>query len=272
VKDDVKAEQDLIDKMDNRKDCHKAGDEVIAKAEDDLKNAKKARDDAKQAEEDAESKKINLGKFTFATLEDIVDAGSCDNKVIKASEYSDHTPAVSAAREDHQLKVGEVGEAEKALEQAKEEAARMVKSCNCKVVQEHGAALEAANSKMAEANKKAWTQAAHIRCVVAGTKLDACGVGDVPVVKAAQLAEGVTCENVSNCPAGYFEDAGNQKGGATFQGAKSLENCAASCTDQEECVGFESKLSTNWDCYTFNTKHLEGTQVSGWRTCLKQHY
>merc|ERR1719305_1355915 len=79
----------------------------------------------------------------------------------------------------------------KQIEEAKKEAATLANTCMCNLIKEHDAAVKATNKKNQDANKKAWTQAAHIRCVVDSVPMAKCKVGKPPVVVPAKLAAGV---------------------------------------------------------------------------------
>merc|ERR1712072_535848 len=195
VKDAVKAQQDIIDAMDNGGSCHTAGDNIVNDAQNTLDQAKHAEQTAKNAKEAAESQMIDLGSFSFKQLESIVSSNTCNNDIIMASSYTGAVAGVQASRNAHESAKDDVTSAETALENAKEEGAKLVNQCMCHVIQEHDAAVGSANDAMEEANLKAWTQAAHIRCVVAGTALPNCQVGNPPVVVPAQLADGVACNN-----------------------------------------------------------------------------
>jgi len=128
-------------------------------------------------------------------LASILSKGKCNKDIIMGSDYAGAVATVKAKRNAHTSAKGAITTAKGAVKDAKKEAATLANTCMCNLIKEHDAAVKAANKKNQDANKKAWTQAAHIRCVVAGTALPNCQVGNPPVVVPAQLADGVTCNN-----------------------------------------------------------------------------
>merc|ERR1711981_672284 len=161
VKSNVDAEQKIINAMDNGSDCHKSGDHLITAAENKLKQAKTDEQKAKVAKENAEGQKISLGSLSFKQLESIHSNGKCNKDIIMGSDYKGAVATVKAKRNAHTSAKG---------------------------------AITAANKKNQDANKKAWTQAAHIRCVVDSVQIAKCKVGKPPVVVPAKLAAGVKCQ------------------------------------------------------------------------------
>jgi len=66
-----------------------------------------------------------------------------------------------------------------------------VKTCQCDTYKNHQKALADANAKVKAANTKAWTEAAHFKCVLAGKSTNSCTVPPLPQVKATSVATGV---------------------------------------------------------------------------------
>merc|ERR1712072_34680 len=194
VKSNVDAEQKIINAMDNGGDCHKSGDHLITAAENKLKQAKTDEQKAKVAKENAEGQKISLGSLSFKQLESIHSNGKCNKDIIMGSDHKGAVATVKAKRNAHTSAKGAITAAKGDVEDAKKEAKKLVNKCMCKVIKEHDAAVKAANKKNQDANKKAWTQAAHIRCVVDSVQIAKCKVGKPPVVVPAKLAAGVKCQ------------------------------------------------------------------------------
>merc|ERR1711934_801318 len=194
VRDAVEAEQKLINAMDNGGDCHTTGDSLVTAAENKLKQAQTAEQTAKKAKEKAEGQNISLGSRSFKQLESILSKGKCNKDIIMGSDYAGAVATVKAKRNAHTSAKGAITTAKGAVKDAKKEAATLANTCMCNLIKEHDAAVKATNKKNQDANKKAWTQAAHIRCVVDSVPMAKCKVGKPPVVVPAKLAAGVKCD------------------------------------------------------------------------------
>merc|ERR1719174_1233492 len=195
VRDAVEAEQKLINAMDNGGDCHTTGDSLVTAAENKLKQAQTAEQTAKKAKEKAEGQNISLGSRSFKQLESILSKGKCNKDIIMGSDYAGAVATVKAKRNAHTSAKGAITAAKGDVEDAKKEAATLANTCMCNLIKEHDAAVKATNKKNQDANKKAWTQAAHIRCVVDSVQIAKCKVGKPPVVVPAKLAAGVKCQS-----------------------------------------------------------------------------
>merc|ERR1719174_422472 len=161
VRDAVEAEQNLINAMDNGGDCHTTGDSLVTAAENKLKQAHTAEQTAKKAKEKAEGQNISLGSRSFKQLESILSKGKCNKDIIMGSDYAGAVATVKAKRNAHTSAKG---------------------------------AITTAKGAVKDAKKEAWTQAAHIRCVVDSVPMAKCKVGKPPVVVPAKLAAGVKCD------------------------------------------------------------------------------
>jgi hypothetical protein len=189
VKANVKAQQDLIDDMDNGSECPKAGDAVKNEAQGNLNNAQAAYDSAKASYEAARDKKIDMGTHTWSSLS----RSSCAGTFFDSGPWADQKLIVDNLKAEMDSKAGSLEQAKKAKVKADSDAAHLVNQCKCDIMKVHQDAIKKANDDMKDANEKAWTNAAHIRCVVAGKKTSNCDVSAVPKVEAAPLAAGTEC-------------------------------------------------------------------------------
>merc|ERR1712010_270045 len=142
VKANVKAQQDLIDAMDNGSECPKAGDAVKNEA--------------------ARDKKIDMGTHTWSSLS----RSSCAGTFFDSGPWADQKLIVDNLKAEMDSKAGSLEQAKKAKVKADSDAAHLVNQCKCDIMKAHQDAIKKANDDMKDANKKAWTNAAHIRCVV----------------------------------------------------------------------------------------------------------
>merc|ERR1712072_369922 len=192
IKKSVKEQQDLIDDMDKGENCHTTADEVVKTAKKNTQDASDEYDDATTAEQKARDKKIDTGKHQWSSLE----KSSCQSTFFSdESPWGQQQTKVKAANDKTEDKKGAYDQAVKDEAAAVAEKKRLVNKCRCDVIKAHQDAVKAANDKTQAANTKAWTRAAHIKCVVAGTKIDDCTVTDAPKVKAVDLHEDTKCIN-----------------------------------------------------------------------------
>merc|ERR1719174_1999609 len=234
VKSNVDAEQKIINAMDNGSDCHKSGDHLITAAENKLKQAKTDEQKAKVAKENAEGQKISLGSLSFKQLESIHSNGKCNKDIIMGSDYKGAVATVKAKRNAHTSAKGAITAAKGDVEDAKKEAKKLVNKCMCNLIKEHDAAVKATNKKNQDANKKAWTQAAHIRCVVDSVPMAKCKVGKPPVVVPAKLAAGVKCTK---------QPSSSSSSSKAFQ-AKVDSRCKKEHVDLDACIGTVKSTNT----------------------------
>merc|ERR1712022_92906 len=86
---------------------------------------------------------------------------------------------------------GTVTQAKTSLQAAKDAAVVAVKKCQCNAYKAHSKALTDANAKVVSSQTKAWTKAAHLKCVLDGKTTNQCTVPALPKVKGVSLAAGV---------------------------------------------------------------------------------
>merc|ERR1712188_23234 len=85
---------------------------------------------------------------------------------------------------------GALEQAKTGLKNATDAAKKEKNQCECKAQKAHANAVKAAGDANSKANKKAWTKAHHMLCVLDG-KHKSCKVPALPAVKVPSLAKGV---------------------------------------------------------------------------------
>lgn len=186
VIDNVKAQQAIMDKIDKGAKCPQEGQEAVNTMQGKLtaaKNKKKAKD---KAYDDAMNADVNFGTRKYNSLT----KGQCGT-FFNSQAYKNAETKVNNAKKAKDAAAGEVTQASKDLEAAKEAAKIAVRKCQCSTYKAHEKALEASNAKVKQANTKAWTKAAHLKCVLDGKTTNQCTVPALPKVKGVSLATGV---------------------------------------------------------------------------------
>jgi len=185
VKKNVKALQEAQDKMDKGKQCKNAGQSGVAAAEKTLKQAQGAQTKAQLAYDKAANADVDFGTKKLSTL----DKSKCeffnDAAYLKAvANRKKKQDALNKAK-------GAVASATKGLDNAKEAAKKAVLKCKCDTFNNHETSMGKRNSDAEKANKKGWTMAAHLKCVLKGETTSKCKVPAIPkVVGAKGLCKG----------------------------------------------------------------------------------
>merc|ERR1711998_445894 len=161
VTDSVAASQKVVAGMPNGDQCKNEGAPLITKADDAESGALKKLNDAKAAQ-------IDFGKFTVSSLKE----GQCGSFF--------NTKAKTTAKD-----------AAKAVTTAKDEAAKLVKKCQCDSKKAIEKAIKDLNEKSKAANQAAWTKAYHMDCVLAGTPASKCSIPALPKVQPVPFGAGV---------------------------------------------------------------------------------
>jgi len=187
VKDNVKAQQAILDKIDKGANCPKRGQAAVNTMKDKLKAAENASKDATKKYNDALNVDVDFGKRKFNSLTE----GNC-NSFFNSAAYTSAKKKVADAKKKTQQAAGKVTQAQKDLKAAEAAAKSEVKTCQCDTFKAHQKALADANAKVKASNTKAWTEAAHLKCVLAGKSMSSCTVPPLPKVKATSVAAGVT--------------------------------------------------------------------------------
>jgi len=185
VRSNVKALQSALDAMPDGSKCKDVGKSSIKAAKKLLSDAQKELKQKKKDVQKATDANVNFGKRRFGSLNPNSCATFFDSPSYKAAKKK-HQNAVNARNKAQ----GKVSSAQKGLENAKKAEKEDIKKCKCDAFKAHEAALKESNSKAERSNRKGWSQAAHLKCVLAG-KNSNCKVPTLPKVKAAKLAKGV---------------------------------------------------------------------------------
>lgn len=184
VVDNVKAQQAILDKIDNGANCPQEGQPAVKKMEQKLKEAKDAEKAAKKAYNDALKTNVNFGSHQF----DDLTKGSC-GVFYNSAAYKNAEKKVADAKKKKDQAAGTVTQATKSVESAKTAAKTAVRLCQCNTYKAHKAALKDATDKVVAANTKEWKKAANLKCVLAGKT--GCTVPPLPKLKAVSAAKGV---------------------------------------------------------------------------------
>lgn len=185
----VQKEQDLLNKIDTGAKCPASGQEVLKAAQNAKAAADSAVTSAQSALAAANGATVDWGKSTFSSVTE----GNC-GVFYSSAAYTSAKKTVNAAKVSLSQKQGAAGQAATTVTTATAAAASAMKTCQCDAFNEHEKALKGANDKANSANLAAWTKAAHLKCVVAGTTAANCKVPTMPQITAVALASGVNAE------------------------------------------------------------------------------
>jgi hypothetical protein len=175
LKDGAATSQKLIDGMDMGKDCHKAGLAAYNAAKQAEADAKTANAAAQKASVAADTTKIPMSM----TLDQLEGKNGCkaakDNSAYKSAKATSDQAAKAAvaAQGAYDTAVKNTAAALAAHEKEK-------KDCACKAQKTHKSAQDAAKKVASDANKKEWSKAHHMKCVLAGTPASSCSVPTLP--------------------------------------------------------------------------------------------
>jgi len=186
VTDNIAAQQEIINKMDKGAKCSEEGQQAITAMKGKLTKAEKDKKAADKAYDDAMDTDVDFGKYKFSTLK----KGEC-SQFYSSSAYTAAEKKVKEAKNKKTQAAGKVTQAKNDVTAAEKAATLAVKECNCNTYKAHQKALKAANEKVKAANTKAWTEAAHLECVLQGKAMNQCTVPALPKVKATTLAKGI---------------------------------------------------------------------------------
>lgn len=182
----VQLQQDVLDNMDKGAGCDYAGDAVKSQAAAHLNATGIEVSNAQADVHAAESTSIDLGTYEWSSL----DPNNCA-AVINNNDYQSATAQVNSARNTLNEKNGVYAAAEQGITDAENEAQMLISECKCKVITAQQDARTTMNADVKDANEKAWHQAKHIQCVLAGTAASNCDLGTIPSVEETTVAEGV---------------------------------------------------------------------------------
>jgi len=194
VKSSVSAQQKVLETKDKGQKCPLEDQDAVKAAKKNLDDATAAKKKTAGALNKALNIKINFGDYTYNTLTE-GKCGSFFNKQVWQSAKA----AAKAAKSKDQQAAGVVTASQKLYTQAVAAAKVKVSKCQCKVKMEHKVMIKQMNDKAKAANLKAWTKAAHLRCILDGTPIGSCKVTALPVVQPVKLTpatEAANCDKV----------------------------------------------------------------------------
>jgi hypothetical protein len=157
-----------------------------------LKEAEDAKKKADKAYDDARNTDVNFGSRKFNTLTE----GQCAT-FFNSAAYQNAKKKVADAKKAKDAAAGTVTGTKTSLQAAKDAAVVAVKKCQCNAYKAHSKALTDANAKVVSSQTKAWTKAAHLKCVLDGKTTNQCTVPTLPKVKAVTMAAGVSASKCS---------------------------------------------------------------------------
>jgi len=193
VRDNIKAEQDTLNKMAKGNQCASRGQKAVDVATDDLKKAQKKATATAKMYAKALDYRVDFGKHRFGSLTN--NAAGC-NVLFRSSAYTNAKAAAKVAKDAKLKAAGALDQAKRVQKTAIEDQKKALKDCYCNLKRLHAKTLKDMNVKVEKANMKAWTRAAHIRCVLDGTPIAKCKVTAIPKVKRVSLvkaAEATSC-------------------------------------------------------------------------------
>merc|ERR1712017_11802 len=187
----VKTVEKIVKNLDTGGSCKKSGQGGVDKAKKTLKEAQKKSDNAHKAATKACNAKVTFGSKPFSSLK----KGSCDT-FFNDPAYTKAKKKCDKANKKATKAKGALEQAKTGLKNATDAAKKEKNQCECKAQKAHANAVKAAGDANSKANKKAWTKAPHMLCVLDG-KHKSCKVPPMPAVKVPSLAKGV---NKAVCP------------------------------------------------------------------------
>jgi len=188
VEDSVGAQQSILNALDNGDKCPLKGQAGVDAAKKALEDAKQDKADADKAYGAAKAAPVAFGPKAFNTM----DQNSC-SIFTNDPAYIAAVGAKDRAKKSAEQAAGAVKNAGDALDAAKEAQEKARKECYCTVRANYNKAWAAATENNEE-NTKAYTKGKHMQCVLDGKDADDCDVGDIPEVKAIDLADGVPAD------------------------------------------------------------------------------
>jgi len=177
--------QKLLNKMDVGKNCKNAGKPAMDAAKKRWTNANTAKKKANKKCNEAKSARVQVSAKSLSQFKTGCAAFLNDGKYIAAKGH------MTRSCNDAVKKAAAADDARKAYYSARNAHTAAVKKCSCKAQETHAAAVKAANGFNSAANKKAWTRAQHMLCVLDGKAANKCKVPRVPRVSAPSMPNDV---------------------------------------------------------------------------------
>jgi len=194
VNNNIKREQDMLNKLDRGGSCPSKGDSVVTKAKNEKSAADSAYNQAVRNLNSAKSASVNFGQSRFGSVR----KGDC-SVFFNSGAYRNAENNVKSKQNIVNQKKGAADAAAKAVKDAEKTKAKMVAECQCAVATNMDKMYSAASGRAKNSNQAAWTKAAHLRCVIKGTPANKCSVPAMKTLSKPSLQGGAS---KSKCPEG----------------------------------------------------------------------
>jgi hypothetical protein len=262
VTDSVAANQKVVADMPNGSQCKDKGAPLITKANDDKTKADNAESDALKKLNDAKGAQIEFGKFTVSSLKE----GQCGS-FFNTQVWKDAKNKIKNAETAHTKAKTKAKDAAKAVTTAKDEAAKIVKKCQCDSKKAIEKAIKDMNDKAKASNTAAWNKGYHMDCVLAGTAVNACKVPALPTVQPVAFGAGVK----DACSGGSGGDS--PLGGRAQCSPSSTVQCAMQCgTSFMGRIYRTGKAGQDWKYGCFLGSFVPAQRKGQWGAEVKYGY
>jgi hypothetical protein len=184
VTDSCSAAQKLVDGLPRGQHCCKKGVSLVTKARQNLDNARKASNDCQAKLTKLQNVRVTFNNVKYRDLRD----GQCHRSFFSGSSYRNAKNNVYKQVKECNRRKGAISAFTKAVEDAKRARDRMRKSCRTSTQNNMNSMFNKANRLCNSGkNRKAWTRAQHMICVLKKSTLQNCKVPSLPKITKASL-------------------------------------------------------------------------------------
>merc|ERR1712070_1160699 len=187
VNNNIKREQDMLNKLDRGQNCKSKGDDVVSKAKNEKSQADSAYNQAVRNLNSAKTASVNFGQSRFGSIR----KGDC-SVFFNSGAYRNADNNVKNKQNVVNQKKGAKDAAAKAVDAAYKTKAKMGAECQCAVATNMDKMYSAASGRAKNSNQAAWTKAAHLRCVIKGTPANKCRVPAMRTLSKPSLQGGAS--------------------------------------------------------------------------------
>jgi hypothetical protein len=184
VTESCKASQKLVNALPRGPHCCKKGVSLVTKAQQNLDNGRKAASDCQNKLTKLRNARVTFNNVKYRDLRD----GQCHRSFFSGSSYRNAKRAVSNQQKECSKQKGAINAFKKAVEDAKKARDNLRARCRTNTRNNmnsmYGRATRLCNSSK---NRKAWTRAQHMICVLKKSTLAGCGVPSLPKITKASL-------------------------------------------------------------------------------------
>jgi len=186
VRDICKSQQAILTKLaKGKKECCDKGKQGVCAAKKNIKSGKKKAKSAKTDVDNAKNTKVSFSPVKIKNMK----KGKCA-AMFQGSNYNQIKAKINKKVQKLSQANGAVKAFKKGLKDAKKDAKAAVKQCNQNGKSAYSKAISAAKKAcMSSANKKAYTRAKHMVCVLQGKRFANCKVGKLPSIKAPKYRQ-----------------------------------------------------------------------------------